>query len=71
MVRAEDCSALRMHHIIQVEVFEAVKPFRMVRLNPDGSFLLSCFAGKGRILLDGNWRDCGAGRASVWRHPTR
>jgi AraC-like DNA-binding protein len=61
IVRAEDCPALLAHHIKHVAITEAAAPFRVVRLDPDGSFMLACFAGRGRILLDGRWQTCRAG----------
>lgn len=65
IVRAEDCSALQAFHIKHVSLLDAATPFRIVRLNPDGSFLLFCLGGQGRILLDGRWRVCGAGTAAL------
>ncbi len=65
IVRAEDCPLLMTHHLKHVEIFDAASPFRMVRRDPDGSFLLASFAGKGKILLDGRWQICRAGTASL------
>lgn len=61
VVTAGDCPALRSHHIAHAGIIEAAVPYARVRTEPDGSFLLACFAGEGRILLDGRWQRCPAG----------
>lgn len=58
VVMASECPALRAHHIAHVGIVEAMAPFSRVRTEPDGSFLLACFGGEGRILLDGRWQRC-------------
>lgn len=60
VVTAGECPALRAHHIAHVGIVSALPPFARVRTEPDGSFLLACFAGEGRILLDGRWQRCTA-----------
>ncbi len=64
-LRANACPALLAHHISNVGIVHAATPFARVREHPDGSFLLACFAGQGRILLDGRWQTCGAGMVCV------
>lgn len=61
VVMAAECPALKAHYIAHAGVVEAFAPYQRVRTRPDGSFLLACFAGEGRILLDGRWRVCRAG----------
>ena len=65
IVRAHDCAALGLHHIAHVGVADAAAPYRMVRTNLRGSYLLACFGGEGRILLDGRWQVCRAGMACL------
>jgi AraC-like DNA-binding protein len=65
IVRAEDCPALRWHHIRHVGIADAALPYKMVRTNLSGAYLLACFEGEGRILLDGRWRVCRAGTACL------
>jgi len=65
IVRAEDCPALRWHHIRHVGIAEAANPYKMVRTNLSGAYLLACFGGEGRILLDGRWRVCRSGMACL------
>lgn len=65
IVRAADCPAMRTHHIAHTGIAEASVPYRMVRAHPTGSYLLACFSGQGRILLDGRWQDCRAGMACL------
>jgi len=58
IVRAERCPALRLHHIRHVGIADAAVPYRMVRTNLSGTYMLACVSGTGRILLDGRWRLC-------------
>lgn len=58
VVRAEQCPALRWYHIRHVGIADASTPYRMVRTHLSGAYLLACFEGEGRILLDGRWRAC-------------
>lgn len=64
-VHAADCPALALHHIAHVGVAVAVAPYEMVRVDLSGTYLLFCVSGKGRILLDGRWQNCGAGQACL------
>lgn len=65
IVRAEECPALRWHAIRHVGIADAAVPYRMVRTNLSGAYLLACFGGEGRILLDGRWRACGKNTACL------
>ena len=65
IVRAEECPALRWHQIRHVGIADASNPYKMVRTNLSGAYLLACFAGEGRILLDGRWRNCRSGMACL------
>lgn len=60
-VRAQDCPALALHHIAHVGVADAAAPYEMVRMDLGGTYLLSCFSGRGQILLDGRWQICREG----------
>lgn len=64
-VHADDCAALRPHHIAHVGVADAVWPFTMVRTQLPGGYFLACFSGQGRILLDGRWQRCSSGMACL------
>ena len=37
--------------------------FRFVRLQPTMSQVLVCYAGRGRVLVEGTWQSCGVGQA--------
>jgi len=65
IVRADDCPALRWYHIRHVGIAHAAEPYRMVRTNLSGAYLLACFGGEGRILIDGKWRACRGGSACL------
>ena len=52
-VRAQECPALGLHHIAHVGLADAAAPYEMVRMDLSGTYLLSCSAGRGQILLDG------------------
>jgi AraC-like DNA-binding protein len=64
-VRAQQCPALANHHIAHVGVADAAAPYEMVRMDLSGTYMLSCSAGKGRILLDGRWQSCNDGWACL------
>jgi AraC-like DNA-binding protein len=64
-VAAPDCPALANHHIAHVAVADTAPPFEMVRMDLSGTFLFSCSAGRGRILLDGRWQRMEAGDACI------
>lgn len=64
-VRAEHCPPLALHHIAHVGVADASAPYEMVRMDLSGTYLLSCFGGRGRILLDGRWQLCKEGWACL------
>ncbi len=64
-VRATECPALAAHHIAHVGLADASAPYEMVRLDLSGTYLLSCSAGRGQILLDGRWQNCRAGWACL------
>lgn len=68
-IEAADCAELAAWRIARLGFDEARAPYRRVRLRPEGSFLLDCVEGHGRILLDGRWQRLGAG--SVCMAPPR
>jgi AraC-like DNA-binding protein len=61
----EECPALAVHRIKSVGLTDAAEPFRRVRLNPGGSFVMVCHQGVGAILLDGRWRKSRPGVACL------
>ncbi len=65
ILRAEQCGVLALHRIAHVGWIETPAPFRRVRLQPGGSYVLVCIAGEGRILLDGRWQTCRPGMACL------
>lgn len=65
IVRASECPALGPHHLAHVGIVDAAVPYTMVRTHLTGTHFLACFAGEGRILLDGRWQKCGAGQACL------
>jgi AraC-like DNA-binding protein len=60
-----ECPALNQYQIIHVGIMEAVAPTRIVRTKQTTTYFLACFGGKGRVLIDGRWRICGAGSACL------
>ncbi len=53
---AADCAELGAHRIARLGIHRAVAPYRRVRVRPGGSFVMACFEGEGRVLLDGRWQ---------------
>lgn len=65
VLRAADCPLLTQHRIAHLGWMETGAPFERIRLNPDGSYVLLCLAGEGRILLDGRWQRSRPGSVSL------
>ena len=61
VLEAGECRELSAHRIARLGLDEARVPYRRVRLQPHGSFLLACTGGQGRVLLDGRWQKVSAG----------
>lgn len=59
------CPLLAQHQIAHVEILEAAEPFRMMRRDQSGTFMLACFGGSGVVLADGRWQRVGAGQACL------
>ena len=59
------CPLLRQHHIAHVEIVETWEPFRMIRKDQSGTFMLACFGGGGLVLADGKWQQVSAGQACL------
>jgi len=59
------CPALNHYQIIHVGIMEAVSLTRIVRTKQTTTYFLACFGGKGKVLIDGRWRVCGAGFACL------
>ena len=59
------CGALAQHRIAHVGVCAARAPYRIVRVKQSGAYFMGCFAGQGRILIDGRWQVCRAGMACL------
>lgn len=59
------CPILPQHHIAHLGVMTAEAPFEVTRHNQSGTFMLSCFAGSGLILVDGSWHRIKAGEACL------
>src|SRR5687767_13158496 len=57
------CPALTQYQIVHVGIMETSAPTRIVRTKQTTTYFLACFAGKGKVLIDGRWRLCKAGFA--------
>jgi len=64
-VAAADCPALANYHIAHVAVADTSAPYEVVRMDLAGTFLFSCYRGRGRILLDGRWQLMKEGDACI------
>ena len=60
-LNAADCLELAARRVSRLGIHHAVAPYRRVRVRPGGSFVLACFEGQGRVLLDGRWQTIRAG----------
>ena len=52
-------------YLAHAGVCHAEYPMRIVRTKQSGTYFLACFAGEGRILVDGIWKKCGVGQACL------
>lgn len=59
------CPLLDQYHIAHVGLMEAVHPYEIVRGRQTSTYFLACHGGRGRVLIDGRWRDCRAGMACL------
>lgn len=57
--------ALAQHRIVHVGIMDTTGPTRIVRTKQTTTYFLACFGGKGKVLIDGRWRVCCAGFASL------
>lgn len=60
-LNAADCLELAARRVSRLGIHQAMAPYRRVRVRPSGSFVLACFEGEGRVLLDGRWQTIRAG----------
>lgn len=56
---------LSRHRIAHAGVMHAHEPFRIVRQDQSGTFLMACLEGEGTVLSDGGWRTITAGHACL------
>jgi AraC-like DNA-binding protein len=60
-----ECPALAQYQIVHVGIMQAVAATRIVRTKQTTTYFLACFSGRGHVLIDGAWRLCSAGSASL------
>ncbi|MDR3707557.1 MAG: AraC family transcriptional regulator [Capsulimonadaceae bacterium] len=65
IVHASHCSALSHYDIGLIGISDAAAEFQFTRANPAIVQLLACTGGAGEVMIDGEWRRCGAGEAYV------
>ena len=57
--------ALNQHRFVHVGIMDTTAPTRIVRTRQTTTYFLACFGGRGKVLIDGRWRLCRAGFASL------
>lgn len=62
---ARVCNTLGLHQIAHVGIANAKVPYRVVRKDQSGTYLLACFGGRGKVLIDGRWQVCAPGTACL------
>lgn len=65
VLRRDDCPELAVHRIMHLGLADVAVPYRRVRVQPSGSFVMVCHEGRGRVLLDGRWQTSRAGVACL------
>lgn len=59
------CPALACCQVRHLGVALMPSPFEIVRTRLEGSYLLACFGGEGRVLVDGGWVACRPGQVAL------
>ena len=59
------CPSLLNHRIVHVGVMRACRPFEVSRSYQTGSYFMATWAGRGEIMVDGEWVKMGAGQACI------
>lgn len=59
------CQSLHQNNLLHVGIMDTTTPYRIVRTKQTSTYFLATFAGKGKVLIDGEWRVCGAGSACL------
>jgi AraC-like DNA-binding protein len=57
--------ALNQYRLVHVGIMETTAPTRIVRTKQSTTYFLACFGGRGKVLIDGRWRICREGCASL------
>jgi AraC-like DNA-binding protein len=59
------CPALNQYHLVHVGIMDAAPPTRIVRTRQTTTYFLATVSGRGKVLIDGQWRTCGPGTACL------
>lgn len=59
------CSILNQYQIVHVGIEETEAPTRIVRTKQTSTYFLACIGGRGKVLIDGQWRICREGYACL------
>jgi AraC-like DNA-binding protein len=59
------CQTLSQYQILHAGIQETTAPMKVVRTHQTTTYFLASFRGKGLVLIDGAWRVCPAGYASL------
>jgi len=59
------CPALARHGIVHVGIADAAHPYRVVRTDLSGTFIMICVSGEGQVRLDSAWKPMRAGMACL------
>ncbi len=71
LVDSPVCALLKEYQIVHLGVAAMPAPFEIVRTKLGGSYFLACFAGEGRVIIDGRLKRCRAGQAFLLPPGTR
>jgi AraC-like DNA-binding protein len=65
LASAPVCAALSRYGIVHVGLAQAAHPYRVVRTDLSGTFIMMCISGLGQIRLEGAWKTMRAGQACL------
>jgi len=61
--KAPVSESLKRHNVLHLGFATMKPPFEIVRMNLGGSYFLAGIEGRGRVIVDGRWKNCMPGQA--------
>ena len=59
------CPLLTQYQLVHVGIIHTTAPTQIIRTKQTTTYFLACIGGRGKVLIDGRWRVCSEGYASL------